>query len=81
MNLFKTGLLMAGMTALFMGLGFHMGRETGMLMALMVAIGMKYRFDRQLAKEREPRETHRHRPTPPAPCSPSALVDQPVPRS
>ena len=40
MNLFKTGLLMAGMTALFMGLGFLMGRETGMVMALMVAIGM-----------------------------------------
>ena len=40
MNLFKTGILMAGMTALFMGLGFLMGRETGMLMALVVAIGM-----------------------------------------
>ena len=40
MNLFKTGILMAGMTALFMGLGFLMGRETGMLMALIVAIGM-----------------------------------------
>jgi heat shock protein HtpX len=40
MNLFKTGILMAGMTALFMGLGFLMGRETGMLMALVVAIAM-----------------------------------------
>jgi heat shock protein HtpX len=40
MNLFKTGLLMAAMTALFMGLGFLMGRETGMLMALVVAVGM-----------------------------------------
>jgi heat shock protein HtpX len=40
MNLFKTGILMAGMTALFMGLGFLMGRETGMLMALGVAIAM-----------------------------------------
>ncbi len=40
MNLFKTGILMAGMTALFMGLGFLMGRETGMFLALVVAIAM-----------------------------------------
>jgi heat shock protein HtpX len=39
-NLFKTGILMAGMTALFMGLGFLMGREAGMLMALGVAVVM-----------------------------------------
>jgi heat shock protein HtpX len=39
-NLFKTGLLMAGMTALFMALGFLMGREAGMLMALGVAVVM-----------------------------------------
>jgi heat shock protein HtpX len=37
---FKTGILMAGMTALFMGLGFLMGRETGMVLALGVAIAM-----------------------------------------
>jgi heat shock protein HtpX len=37
---FKTGLLMAAMTALFMGLGFMMGRETGMLIALVVAVAM-----------------------------------------
>jgi heat shock protein HtpX len=37
---FKTGILMAGMTALFMGLGFLMGRETGMVWALGVAIAM-----------------------------------------
>ncbi len=39
-NLIKTGILMAGMTALFMGLGFLMGRETGMLIALGVAVAM-----------------------------------------
>jgi heat shock protein HtpX len=39
-NLFKTGILMAGMTALFMGLGFMMGRETGMLLALIAAVAM-----------------------------------------
>jgi len=40
MNLFKTGILMAGMTALFMGLGFILGREAGMAIALMVAVAM-----------------------------------------
>ncbi len=40
MNLFKTGILMAGMTALFMGIGFLMGREQGMLLALVFASGM-----------------------------------------
>lgn len=40
MNLFKTGILMAGMTALFMALGYVMGRETGMVLALAVAIAM-----------------------------------------
>ena len=40
MNIFKTGMLMAGMTALFMGIGFLMGREQGMLLALVFAAGM-----------------------------------------
>ncbi len=40
MNLFKTGILMAGMTALFMALGFFMGRETGMFLALGAAVVM-----------------------------------------
>jgi heat shock protein HtpX len=39
MNLFKTGLLMAGLTALLMAFGFVIGRETGMVMALVFAIG------------------------------------------
>lgn len=38
MNLMKTGLLMAAMTALFLAIGFVLGRETGMLMALAFAI-------------------------------------------
>jgi heat shock protein HtpX len=38
MNLFKTGLLMAGLTALLMAFGFVLGRENGMLMALAFAI-------------------------------------------
>jgi heat shock protein HtpX len=40
MNYFRTGILLAAMTGLFMAFGFLLGRESGMLMALMVAIGM-----------------------------------------
>jgi heat shock protein HtpX len=38
MNMMKTGLLMAAMTGLFLAIGFVLGRETGMLMALAFAI-------------------------------------------
>jgi heat shock protein HtpX len=38
MNLFKTGLLMAAMTALFLAIGAMIGGETGMIMALGLAI-------------------------------------------
>ena len=37
MNTFKTGLLLAAMTALFMGVGFMIGGEQGMLLALAFA--------------------------------------------
>jgi heat shock protein HtpX len=40
MNYFKTAILLAGMTALFMGVGFMIGGESGMLIALVVAAGM-----------------------------------------
>lgn len=40
MNYFKTGLLLAVMTALFGGIGFLIGGEAGMLIALAVAAGM-----------------------------------------
>lgn len=40
MNYFKTGLLLAAMTALFGGIGFLIGGEAGMLIALAVAAGM-----------------------------------------
>jgi heat shock protein HtpX len=39
MNLTKTALLMAGMTALFMAMGAAIGGQTGMLMALVFAVG------------------------------------------
>ncbi len=40
MNFFKTGMLIAAITALFLGVGFLIGGEAGMLIALAVAIAM-----------------------------------------
>jgi heat shock protein HtpX len=40
MNLFRTGLLLAALTALFVAVGFMIGGQTGMLLALVVAAGM-----------------------------------------
>ncbi len=42
MNIFRTGLLLAAMTALFLVIGFLLGGETGMLMALVFAIGSNF---------------------------------------
>jgi heat shock protein HtpX len=40
MNGFKTTMLLAALTALFMGLGLMIGGRSGMLIALLVAVGM-----------------------------------------
>lgn len=40
MNLVKTGLLLAAMTALFLAAGFLIGGESGLVLALLLAIGM-----------------------------------------
>jgi heat shock protein HtpX len=40
MNYLKTAILLAGMTALFVGIGFMLGGPTGMLIALAIAVGM-----------------------------------------
>ena len=40
MNLMRTAMLLAFMTALFMAVGYLIGRESGMLIALLVAAGM-----------------------------------------
>ncbi len=40
MNFFKTGLLIAAITSLFLGVGFLIGGEAGMLIALAIAIAM-----------------------------------------
>jgi heat shock protein HtpX len=40
MSYFRTAILLAAMTALFMGIGFLIGGQTGMIIALLVAGGM-----------------------------------------
>ncbi len=40
MNYLRTGVLLAALTALFMGIGFLLGGEGGMIIALLVAAGM-----------------------------------------
>ena len=40
MNYVRTSMLLAGMTALFMGCGYLIGGEGGMLIALVIAIAM-----------------------------------------
>ena len=42
MNYFKTAILLAGLTALFMGVGFLIGGQSGALIALLVAAGMNF---------------------------------------
>lgn len=41
-NLFKTAILMAAITALFMAIGALIGGRAGMMMALLVALGMNF---------------------------------------
>ena len=41
-NLMKTAILMAAITALFMVIGSLLGGQTGMLIALVVAVGMNF---------------------------------------
>ena len=40
MNWFRTALLLAGLTAVFMGVGAVIGGQQGMLIALAIAVGM-----------------------------------------
>ena len=42
MNYLRTAMLLAGLTALFMGVGFLIGGQTGALLALLVAAGMNF---------------------------------------
>ena len=39
MNYLRTAILLAGLTALFMGIGYLIGGQTGMMIALVVAVG------------------------------------------
>src|SRR5947207_3269380 len=40
MNVMRTGILLAGLMALFLAVGYAIGRETGMLIALVLSLGM-----------------------------------------
>ena len=40
MNYVRTAILLAGLTALFMGVGFLIGGQTGAMIALVIAAGM-----------------------------------------
>jgi heat shock protein HtpX len=42
MNYIRTAILLAGLTALFMGVGFLIGGQSGALIALVVAAGMNF---------------------------------------
>ena len=42
MNIFRTGLLLAAMTALFLVVGYLLGGQTGMVLALVFAIGTNF---------------------------------------
>ncbi len=42
MNYFRTAILLAGLTALFMGVGFLVGGQSGAMLALIVAAGMNF---------------------------------------
>ena len=39
MNVMRTGILMAGMVALFLAVGYLLGGQTGMLIALVLSLG------------------------------------------
>lgn len=43
-QIFKTTLLMAGLTGLFMLVGYLFGGQTGMLMALRFCVSYKHRY-------------------------------------
>ena len=42
MNYLRTAILLAGLTALFMGIGFLIGGQSGAMIALIVAAGMNF---------------------------------------
>jgi len=42
MNFFRTALLLASLTALFLGVGYMIGGQAGMLIALAIALGMNF---------------------------------------
>ncbi len=66
MNYFRTAMLLAGLTALFMGVGYLIGGQAGMMIALVVAAGMNlfsyWNADKHGAVDaRRPRGRRAHR--------------------
>ena len=64
MNYFRTGILIAVMTALFMAVGFFMGGQSGMLIALVIALAMNafayWNSDKMVLRMHGAREVDRH---------------------
>ncbi len=64
MNYFKTTILLAAMTALFTGIGFVIGGQTGMLIAFVIAVGMNFfsywNADKMVLKMHGAREVDAH---------------------
>jgi heat shock protein HtpX len=62
MNVFKTGMLLAGLTALFMGVGYLVGGSGGAFVALLFAAGMNlfsyWNADRLVLRMHNAREVH-----------------------
>jgi Zn-dependent protease with chaperone function len=73
MNHLKTFVLLAGLTALFVGAGYMIGGPTGMLIALVLAVGMNL-FSYWNADKIVLRCMARSRSTPATPCRWSATM-------
>ena len=60
MNFFRTALLLAALTALFMAVGFLLGGATGMLIAFVIAAGMNlftyWNSDRMVLSQQDAEE-------------------------
>ena len=87
MNYFRTAILLAGLTALFMGVGYLIGGQTGAMIALVVAAGMNlfayWNSDQHGAVDaRRPggRRAHRARSLPHGAASSRGRAGLPMPR-
>ena len=89
MNVIRTAMLLAFMTALFMGVGYLIGGSGGMMIAFLIAAGMNFfsywNADKMVLSmhhavevdERSAPEYLRHRPRPRRACRPADAEDLP----